>query len=223
MPGSSEPHHGDTSESCPGGKSRSALLCAGSRGRCWEEIHDAEAAEHHPGWKSYKETAWPSHQAGLLGLQELGVKEHEENPEPIQGKAGATSIWQGETSEEGTLEEDAGRLPAEAAERGCPEGAKAPSGDGGCGGVCTLPAHVATLPRVFNPESGVNPATEPLQHGGKRKINKATSPLRAQRRSVNPRHGGIGARGGIQALHTSQDQTWCQLSRIMPRALKSTR
>lgn len=150
------------------------------------------------------------------------MKEREENPEPIQGKAGATSIWQGETSEEGTSEEDAGRLPAEAAERGCPEGAKAPSGVGGCGGVCTLPAHVATLPRMFNPESRVNPAAEPL-HGAKRNINKATSPLRAQHRSVNPRHRGISAQGAIRALGTSQDQTWCQLSRITPSALKPTR
>lgn len=54
MPGSSEPHHGDTTDRCPGGKSGSALLGAGSQGRCWEEIHDAEAGEHHPGWKSYK-------------------------------------------------------------------------------------------------------------------------------------------------------------------------
>ena len=42
--------------------------------------------------------------------------------------------------------------------------------------MCALRTHVATLPRVFNPESRVNPAAEPLKHGGKKGkyINKPT-------------------------------------------------
>lgn len=81
--------------------------------------------------------------------------------EPARGKPGANSSRQGETSEE-----DAGQLPADGCRTRVPRGSQ--SGDGGCGGVCALRTHVATLPRVFNPESRVNPATELLKHRGKK-------------------------------------------------------
>lgn len=89
--------------------------------------------------KAGKGTARPSHQAGFLGVSVKNCKEDPVSymePEPAWGKAGANSSgkpWRRRRSLGG------GRSsPLTAAERGCPEAAKAPGGDGGCGGVCAL-------------------------------------------------------------------------------------
>jgi len=138
-----------------GGESGLVLVHAVIWGRCWEEIHDAEARECHPGCKSYAKPGRPSHQAGFLGLCESwGWRNARRTRCPTRSwrKASANSSWQGETSEE-----DAGRLPADGCRTRVPRGSQS-SGDGGCGGVCALRAHVATLPRVFNPESRADSA-----------------------------------------------------------------
>lgn len=84
MPGSNKPfcHTMGTSVTAAlGGKSGLTLVHASIWGRCWEEIHDAEAGECHQGWKSYKkrhgqvfrQDFWVSARAGGKEMQGPGV------------------------------------------------------------------------------------------------------------------------------------------------------